>query len=91
MRHFANYLAHFFRRYSRRERDGVRNIFQDRRSPLPGSGWNLLNAILTLSLAYVIWRSWLWSLAWAIGTLVGVNLLVSGFTRLMIHRAPVFF
>jgi uncharacterized membrane protein HdeD (DUF308 family) len=50
---------------------------------LPGSGWILFDGILTLVLAYVIWRPWPASSLWAIGTLVGINLIVSGSTRLM--------
>lgn len=50
---------------------------------LSGSGWILFDAILTLVLAYVIWRPWPASSLWAIGTLVGINLIVSGSTRLM--------
>jgi uncharacterized membrane protein HdeD (DUF308 family) len=50
---------------------------------LPGSGWVLFDGLLTLLLAYVIWRPWPFSSTWAIGTLVGMNLIVSGFTRLM--------
>ncbi len=50
---------------------------------LPGSGWILFDGIVTLILAYLIWRPWPSSSAWAIGTLLGANLIVSGFTRLM--------
>lgn len=50
---------------------------------MPGAGWILFDAILTLVLAYVIWRPWPSSSGWAIGTLLGVNLIVSGITRLM--------
>lgn|SRR5208282_6757029 len=50
---------------------------------LSGSGWILFDALLTLVLAYLIWRPWPSSSSWAIGTLLGINLLVSGFTRLM--------
>ena len=50
---------------------------------LPGAGWILFDAIVTLVLAYVIWRPWPSSSGWAIGTLLGVNLIVSGITRLM--------
>jgi uncharacterized membrane protein HdeD (DUF308 family) len=48
-----------------------------------GAGWILFDAVVTLVLAYVIWRPWPASSSWAIGTLVGVNLVISGFTRLM--------
>jgi uncharacterized membrane protein HdeD (DUF308 family) len=50
---------------------------------LSGSGWILFDGIVTLLLAYVIWRPWPYSSLWAIGTLLGINLIVSGFTRLI--------
>ena len=50
---------------------------------LPGSGWILCDAILTLILGALIAYPWPGSSLWAIGTLVGVNLVISGFTRLM--------
>jgi uncharacterized membrane protein HdeD (DUF308 family) len=50
---------------------------------LPGSGWILCDAILTLILGGLIAYPWPGSSLWAIGVLVGVNLIVSGFTRLM--------
>jgi uncharacterized membrane protein HdeD (DUF308 family) len=52
-------------------------------SSIPGSGWTLFDGIVTIFLAYMIWRPWPVSSVWAIGTLVGVNLIFSGFTRLM--------
>ena len=53
----------------------------------PGSGWILFDGIVTLILAVMIWRSWPASAVWALGTIVGINLLMSGFTRLMYSRA----
>jgi uncharacterized membrane protein HdeD (DUF308 family) len=50
---------------------------------LPGSGWVLFDSIMTLLLGFLIGYAWPLSSGWAIGTLVGINLLVSGFTRLM--------
>ena len=50
---------------------------------LSGSGWILFDGIVTLLLAYVIWRPWPSSSLWAIGTLLGINLILSGATRLM--------
>jgi uncharacterized membrane protein HdeD (DUF308 family) len=47
------------------------------------SGWILLNGIITLLLGGLIWFHWPSSSAWAIGILVGVNLLMTGMTRLM--------
>jgi uncharacterized membrane protein HdeD (DUF308 family) len=51
------------------------------------AGWLLLNGIMTLLLGGLIWFHWPSSSVWAIGTLVGVNLLVTGFSRLMFGLA----
>jgi uncharacterized membrane protein HdeD (DUF308 family) len=55
--------------------------------PLPGSGWLLFDGIITLVLAVMIWRTWPSNTAWVIGTLVGVSMLFSGTSRLMISMA----
>ena len=57
-------------------------VFFEFRS-LPGSGWILFDGLVTLLLAYLIWRPWPGSSIWAIGTILGINLITSGFTRLM--------
>jgi len=54
---------------------------------LPGSGWILCDALLTLILGGLIAYPWPDSSLWALGTLVGVNLIISGFTRLMYSAA----
>jgi len=51
------------------------------------SGWMLLNGIVALLLGGLIWVQWPSSSAWAIGTLVGVNLVVTGISRLMFGLA----
>jgi uncharacterized membrane protein HdeD (DUF308 family) len=48
-----------------------------------GSSWLLVNAIITLLVGGLIWFHWPSSSVWAIGTLVGVNLLMTGISRLM--------
>ncbi len=50
---------------------------------LPGSGWVLFNGIATLLLGFLIGYPWPFSSAWAIGTIVGINFIVSGVTWLM--------
>ena len=52
-----------------------------------GSGWLLVNALITLLLGGLIWFHWPSSSVWAIGILVGVNLLMTGTTRLMFGLA----
>ena len=55
--------------------------------PLPGSGWLLVDGIVTLLLAVMIWSTWPSSAAWVVGTLVGISMLFSGITRLMLSMA----
>jgi uncharacterized membrane protein HdeD (DUF308 family) len=52
-----------------------------------GSGWLLFDGIVTLLLAIMILSTWPASKAWAIGILVGVSMLFSGISRLMIASA----
>ena len=51
---------------------------------VPGAGWILFDAIVTVILAFLIWRTWPWSTEWAIGTLVGISMVFSGVSRLML-------
>jgi uncharacterized membrane protein HdeD (DUF308 family) len=52
-----------------------------------GSGWLLFNGTASLLLGGMIWFHWPSSSVWAIGTLVGVKLLMTGVTRLMFGLA----
>jgi len=52
-----------------------------------GSGWMLVNGLITLFVGGLIWLHWPSSSVWAIGTLVGVNLLITGISRLMLGMA----
>jgi uncharacterized membrane protein HdeD (DUF308 family) len=52
-----------------------------------GSSWILIDGIITLLLGLLIYLQWPSSSAWAIGTLVGVSMIVSGVTRLMLSLA----
>ena len=54
---------------------------------LPGAGWLLFDGLVTLALAVMIWRSWPSSSEWVIGTIVGISMLFSGVTRLMLASA----
>jgi uncharacterized membrane protein HdeD (DUF308 family) len=55
--------------------------------PRAGSGWLIFDGILTLILAVLLWRAWPSSSVWAIGTLIGISMLFSGFSRLMLSLA----
>jgi uncharacterized membrane protein HdeD (DUF308 family) len=52
-----------------------------------GASWMLTNGLVTLLLGGLIWFHWPSSSVWAIGTLVGVNLLMTGISRLMLGLA----
>ncbi len=52
-----------------------------------GSGWLLLDGIITLILAGIIWWTWPFSSLWVIGTLVGLSMISSGVSRLVISLA----
>jgi uncharacterized membrane protein HdeD (DUF308 family) len=55
--------------------------------PLPGAGWLLFDGIVTLALAVYIVSTWSTSESWVLGLLVGVSMLFSGVTRLMLSIA----
>jgi uncharacterized membrane protein HdeD (DUF308 family) len=52
--------------------------------PRHGASWLLIDGIVTFILAIMIWRSWPASTVWVIGTLVGISMIFSGFSRLML-------
>ncbi|MGH9503691.1 MAG: HdeD family acid-resistance protein [Terriglobales bacterium] len=55
--------------------------------PGRGAGWVLFDGLVTLVLALFIGFHWPSSSVWAIGTLVGVSMIMSGVTRLMMSVA----
>ena len=52
-----------------------------------GSHWLLLHGIASLLLGLVIWRRWPISSLWAVGMLVGIGMIMTGVTRLMMALA----
>jgi len=68
--------------------EGILNIvlFFRMRS-MRGSNWVLIDGIVTLLLGLMIYLQWPSSSAWAIGTLVGISMLISGVTRVMLSLA----
>jgi len=45
--------------------------------------WTLLSGVVDLLLAYLIWRGWPTTATWAIGLLVGINMLFLGWSLVM--------
>jgi uncharacterized membrane protein HdeD (DUF308 family) len=61
-------------------------LFAKMRS-IQGSSWMLIDGIITLLLGLLIYVQWPSSSAWAIGTLVGISMIMSGVSRVMLSLA----
>ena len=66
---------------------GLEFVLSFRLGPAPGSGWLMVDGIITLVLAVMIWSTWPSSAVWVVGTLVGISMFFSGITRLMLSLA----
>jgi uncharacterized membrane protein HdeD (DUF308 family) len=55
----------------------------EHRRHLPSWGWVLFSGLVDLFLAYLIWRGWPSSAGWAIGLLVGINMVFVGLSLIM--------
>src|SRR5579863_2336388 len=55
--------------------------------PIHGSIWVLIDGIVTLLLGLLIYRQWPSSSGWAIGTLVGISMIISGVARVGMSMA----
>ena len=55
----------------------------EHRRHLPSWGWVLFSGLVDLFLAYLIWRGWPSSADWAIGLLVGINMVFVGLSLIM--------
>jgi uncharacterized membrane protein HdeD (DUF308 family) len=63
--------------------DGVFAIFQGISwRPAPGWGWMLLNGLISIVLGVMIYRQFPSSATWLVGLLVGIRLLLSGWTMI---------
>ena len=68
--------------------EGVVEVIQSfQLRPRHGANWLLLDGVITLILAIMIWRSWPAITVWVIGTLVGISMIFSGLSRLMLSLA----
>ncbi len=55
--------------------------------PTRNWGWVLVSGIAALVIAFLIWIEWPVSATWAIGLLVGINLIFSGWGMIMLSSA----
>ncbi|HKF05869.1 MAG TPA: HdeD family acid-resistance protein [Candidatus Sulfotelmatobacter sp.] len=59
--------------------------FRVRRAP--GAGWIFFDGVITLLLGVLVWRHWPSGSLWVIAALVGISMISTGVTRLMIGLA----
>jgi len=52
--------------------------------PLRNWGWLLLNGVLALVIAYIIWSGWPGSAFWVLGILVGINMIFFGISLMFL-------
>lgn len=55
--------------------------------PMNGWGWMLANGVFTLLLGWMLWRQWPLSGAWAVGVLIGVQLITTGASLIAVGSA----
>lgn len=65
--------------------EGIASIIGaiEHRRHLRSWGWVLFSGVVDLLLAYLIWQGWPSSASWAIGLLVGINMLFLGLSLVM--------
>ncbi len=65
--------------------DGISEIIAAFRiKPDQGWGWVLFNGIVAVLLGFMIWRQWPVSGAWAIGLLVGIHIVLTGWSMIIL-------
>jgi len=52
-----------------------------------GWAWMMLSGLVSLVFVYLLWKQWPLSGAWAIGVLVGIDLLLTGFSMIILAGA----
>ena len=67
--------------------DGIFRIFTALAARLPQWGWMLFNGIVTLILGIIIWQQWQYFGLRIIGLFIGIDLIISGWTWVMLSLA----
>ena len=66
---------------------GIFRIVESLVGDLPHKGWVFLNGVVTLVLGILIWRQWPSSSLWVIGLFVGIEMLLYGWSLVMLATA----
>jgi uncharacterized membrane protein HdeD (DUF308 family) len=67
--------------------DGIFRIITAVTMHFPQWGWMLFNGIITLILGIMIWQRWPVSGTWVIGLFIGIDLIISGWSWIMLSFA----
>jgi uncharacterized membrane protein HdeD (DUF308 family) len=51
-----------------------------------GWGWLMISGLVSLLFVYLLWKQWPLAGAWAIGVLVGIDLLLTGVSMILLSR-----
>jgi len=63
---------------------GLFRLFIAFSAPLHHRGWLILNGAISLVLGVMIWRAWPVSGLWIIGMFIGIDMIVDGWTEIML-------
>lgn len=67
--------------------EGVLRIVTALTARYPHWGWVLFNGVISLALGVMIWRQWPYSGLWVIGLFVGIEMLLNGWSLVMLSSA----
>jgi uncharacterized membrane protein HdeD (DUF308 family) len=63
---------------------GTARLIHAATHPAPGRGWAVFNGVITIILGLSIWREWPEASLWVIGLFVGIDLVFSGWSWVML-------
>lgn len=63
---------------------GIFRIIAGATMKTPGAGWTLFDGIISLVLGLMVWAQWPVAALWIIGLFIGINLVITGSTQLML-------
>ncbi len=66
---------------------GIFRIIAGATMKTPGAGWTLFDGIISLLLGLMVWAQWPMAALWIIGLFIGINLIISGCSQLMLSMA----
>lgn len=65
--------------------EGVAKIFLGiQLRPSPWWGWFIINGVLALIMAFIIWKGWPGTAYWVLGLLVGINMIFFGISLIIL-------